>query len=910
MSRIATLVTGLCLLVSPLLASRPDPAPPVTESRAEASWLRHQELDAESPFRGLPWRCVGPVIQGGRIVDLEVDPRAPYTFYAAYASGGLWKTTNNGMSFEPLFDDQRTIIIGDLAIDPNQPDTLWLGTGENNSSRSSYGGAGVFRSNDAGKTWHHMGLFETDRIGRILVDPNDSDHILVAALGRLYTDSGERGIFRSTDGGRTWANVQSGEGWTGFIDLVRHPTHTEILYASSWDRKRHAWNFEEGGEGSGIWKSTDNGAHWNRLEGGFPRGEQVGRVGLAVSPDSPDTLYAFLDNQELLPEEDWDLGGAAVSPKRMRGMSKDEFLSQNPEEIEDFLRNNDLDHNLTAKKLIKMVKDDELSVADLIDRIRDANANLFDTDIKGAEVWRSDDAGKTFSKTHDTPIRELVYSYGYYFGQIRAAPDDADRIYIMGVPMLTSTDGGKTWSNINTPDVHVDHHDLWIDPALPKHLMLGNDGGFYQSFDGGKSWLALNGIPVGQIYDVSLDDAEPFNIYVGLQDNGVYKGSSEHRIGEDGNWKRVGGGDGMYTQIDSRDGTFYWGYQFGNYFRVGGSSKGGRVKPWTKLDEEPLRFNWNTPIQLSPHHQDVLYFGANKLFRSLDQGRTFEAISEDLTESPERGDVPFGTITVLSESKERFGLIWAGTDDGKVWVTRDGGAEWHDVSGGLPRDRWVSRVEPSIHDEETGYLTLNGYRNDDPTAYVYRTEDLGATWVSIAAGLPEEAVNVIREDPINADVLYVGTDRGAYASLDRGASWTSLSVGLPNVPVHDMKVHPTQRHLVAATHGRSAWVIDALPIQELTAEVREEPIAIFPVEAMTWKGSWKQQRSTWWFREKDAPRLKIPFWIKEGGEVTLQVEDEDGRELARRTVSAEPGIALIEWDLLLDEGPALASTLR
>jgi photosystem II stability/assembly factor-like uncharacterized protein len=489
-------------------------------------------------------------------------------------------------------------------------------------------------------------------------------------------------------------------------------------------------------------------------------------------------------------------------------MTKEDFLAQDPEEIEDFIRSSDLDTSLDGEKLIEMIESDELTTSELLEELDDANANLFNTDIRGLEVWRSDDSGATWRRTHDEPIRRVVYTYGYYFGQIRVAPDDPDRIYVLGVPLVTSGDGGKSFEGINGRGVHGDHQAFWIDPSFTDRVILGNDGGLDVSYDGGESWLKLDAQPVGQFYTVEVDNADPYNIYGGLQDNGVLKGSSRSRPGID-SWQRIGGGDGMYVQVDPRDDeTTYLGFQFGYYSRIG-AGKERSVRPRDKLKEPALRYNWSSPILLSEHNADVLYFGANRLYRSLDQGETWKAISPDLSRSQMRGDVAFATLTTLAESPEEFGLLWAGTDDGHVHVTDDGGREWIQVSDGLPADRWVTRVEASRHMRERAYVSLSGYRDDDVAAYVYMTDDLGATWTSIGGGLPAEAVNVVREDPVNPDVLYAGTDRGAYTSLDRGATWQALPAGLPNVPVHDLIVStssPWRRSsstAVGAAGGRS-----------------------------------------------------------------------------------------------------------
>ena len=630
----------------------------------------------------------------------------------------------------------------------------------------------------------------------------------------------------------------------------------------------------------------------------------MGRIGLAISESNPDTLYAAVDNQAELPEELWDMGGAAVTPKRLRKMSKEEFLAQDPEAIEDFIRGNDLDPTLTAKKLIRMVRDDEISLQDLLDEISDANANLFNTDIKGLEIWRTDDGGSSWKRTHDDPLRQVVYTYGYYFGEIQVDPKNPEVVYAMGVPIIKSEDGGKTWFSIQDPDVHVDYQAQWIHPENTQHVIVGNDGGLDASWDGGKTWIKLDSQPVGQFYAIAVDMADPYNVYGGLQDNGTLKGSSTGEPGRPG-WRVIGGGDGMHVQI-AEDGTTFVGFQFGYYFRIDPDGSREMVRPRDALGDKALRYNWSTPILLSRHNDDILYFGANHLYRSMDRGDTWTVISDDLTRNPNRGDVPFGTLTSLSESPHRFGLIWAGTDDGQVHVTPDGGVTWHEVSAGLPADRWVSRVEASHHAEKRAYLSLNGYRDDDTTAYLYVTDDLGQTWSSLADGLPAEPVNVVREDPVNEDVLYAGTDRGAYVSLDRGLTWQGLPTGLPNVPVHDLVVHPRERELVAGTHGRSIYILDVLPVQELEA-VRDEAVHVFPLEDVRYSRGWRGRRSPWFYRPDNDPEVKIPFWSAEDGRAVLTIRDEDDRELRRLETDVRTGVNAFVWDLLLDETKALAA---
>ncbi|MGE3163932.1 MAG: glycosyl hydrolase [Planctomycetota bacterium] len=890
--------------VAQVPVARPEPAGPAGFAARQAAWEQHQRLVDSSWFRDLRWRSVGPVIQGGRVVDIEGIPDDPFGFYVAYASGGLWKTTNNGHTFEPVFDDQPTIIMGDAAVAPSDSQVVWVGTGENNSSRSSYGGHGVFRSTDGGKTWQHRGLGDADRIGEIVIDPRDPRRVYVAALGKLYTTGGQRGVFRTIDGGETWENVLPGGAWSGAIEIEQDPHQLDTLYAALWERSRRPWDFVEAGPASGVWKSTDGGTTWARLAGGFPAGPDVGRIGLSLCRTQPQTIYACVDHQELLPEAEWDLGDDALSPKRLRSMTREEFLAHDLETIEDFVRGYDLDTQVDGKTLIQRIEQGDVTLADLVRSLDDANANLFRTDIRGVEVYRSNDGGATWVRTHTEPLRQVVHTYGYYFGFIHVAPDDPDRIYVAGVPILTSSDGGRTFASLAQHDLHVDNHGFWIDPQHPARVILGNDGGLDISYDRGENWRSVDAQPVGQFYTVAVDMEQPYNIYGGTQDNGTLKGSSRSVPGRDP-WTFLGGGDGMYVQVDTRDRTVYFGYQFGFYFRRAPDGKVHEVRPRAALGAPALRYNWSTPIQLSSHNQDILYFGTNQLFRSMDQGSTWTAISPDLSRSPQRGDVPFACVTTVSESALAFGLIWTGTDDGYVHVTETGGSTWREATAGLPKDRWVTRVAASRHVRERAYVTLSGYRDDDVSAYVYTTEDLGRTWRSLAASLPAEPINVVLEDPVNPEVLYVGTDRSVYVSIDRGQSWAALAAGLPKVPVHDLVVHPRDRELIAGTHGRSVYVVDVLPIQKLVPELTSSPVAVFPVEPVTYSRGWRG-RDSLWFREPEfEPKVTIPFWSATGDAARLEVLDADQRVLASLTREIGPGISTFEWDLCLDPAKAL-----
>ncbi|MGA9423390.1 MAG: hypothetical protein WBW61_13600 [Rhodanobacteraceae bacterium] len=872
------------------------------------AWRQHEALDDKSLFKGLDWRDIGPVVQGGRVVEVASVPGKPYTFYVAYATGGVWKTANNGVSFKPLSDRLPTLATGAIAVDPNHPSTLWVGTGEANSSRSSYGGMGLFRSDDGGKTFAPSGLDQSDRIARIAIDPKDSGTVYVAALGKLYSEGGQRGVYRTHDGGKSWQQILKGDTpWTGAVDLALDPRDPNVIYAALWDRERHAWNFREAGKGSGLYKSSDGGDHWTRMTDGFPTHDKVGRIGIAIAPSRPDTIYASVDNWQELPPNQQDLGDRPLTAKRLKTMSKEEFLRQDPDEVETFIRNYDLPTSIDAKKLTEMVKSDRITPAGLAAKLDEAEHALFDSDVKQLEIYRSDDAGTSWRKTNSTPLREVNYTYGYYFGQVRVAPDDPDHVYAEGLPLIESTDGGKNWQGLNGPNVHGDYHELMIDSNDPKRMIAGNDGGIDVTYDGGKTWLKLDAQPVGQFYQITYDMADPYNVCGGLQDNGSYKGSSRTKWRQGQHWTEVGGGDGMYCAIDTRDNkTIYTGYQFGHYRRNGpGGKHEVRPRPLT-FDDPTLRYNWESPVILSQHNQDVVYFGTDRLYRSLDQGDAWQPISPDLTTTRKRGDVPYGTITTLSESPKQFGLLWVGTDDGHVWLSTDAGGRWKDFADQLPR-RWVSRVEASHFDSARAYVSLNGYRDDDDGAYLYRTDDSGRHWTDIGKDLPAEPINVVREDTVNPDVLYVGTDRGVYVSLDRGATWQGLQSNLPNVPVHDLAVHPRERELIAATHGRSAWIIDVLPVQELTPAVQNEDVKMFPVEDVRSDRDWHSRPSLWFDETPYLPTLDGAYWAKASGDATLVVLDGDKRPLREIKLAAKRGVNRYQWDLLVDRDLALAA---
>jgi photosystem II stability/assembly factor-like uncharacterized protein len=871
-----------------------------------ASFQQRQALLDRSLVNEIPFRSIGPTVFSGRVADIDVSPEDPSHFYVAYASGGLWKTENNGTSFQPLFDREIVMTLGDIAVNWEE-NIIWAGTGEVNSSRSSYAGVGMYKSTDNGKTWKHKGLEESHHIGRIILHPNDPNTLWVAVLGHLYSPNKERGIYKTTDGGASWQQVLFVNENAGAVDLIIDPQNPDILYAATWERTRRSWNFTESGAGSGIYKSDDGGASWTLLsnkKSGFPTGEGVGRIGLtAVEQDGSTILYAILDNYNRRPAEDKEEEKEGLLTKdQIRNMSSEDFLQRSEKEITAYLKEYQFPEKYDAAKVIEMVRNNEIQPKVLVEYVEDANRLLFDTPVIGAEVYRSDDGGKKWEKQNEDYLDRVYNSYGYYFGQIRVAPQDPDRIYIMGVPVLRSYDAGKTWTSINGDNVHGDHHALWVNPEREGHLLLGNDGGINISYDDGDTWIKCNSPAVGQFYAVEVDMAEPYRVYGGLQDNGVWVGPSDYEYSN--RWHNTGdypydlliGGDGMEIEVDTRDNqTVYTGYQFGNYFRIDRSNdKPKYITPKHELGERPLRWNWQSPIHLSIHNQDILYMGSNKLHRSFNRGDSFQTISDDLTKGGKKGDVPYGTLTSIHESPLRFGLLYTGSDDGLVHVTTDGGNSWNRISKGLPENMWVSKVMASAHQENRVYVSLNGYRWDDFRSLVYVSEDYGNTWKQIGKDLPLEPVNVVYEDPTNADLLYVGTDHGLYVSLDRGRSFMLLQSTMPAAPVHDVLVHPRDHELLVGTHGRSLYIGDVSHLQLLKTPRLKEELIVFERKAIPYRSNWGKSYANW--MKAEDPEVFLPCYLKEAGEVTIEILADDNI-LKEWTYSGKKGLNYIPYHL-------------
>lgn len=889
------------------------PVPTPADARL-AGFAQRKVLQEQSLIGQLKFENIGPTVFSGRVTDIDANPADPSQFYVAYASGGLWYTGNNGASFTPLFDHEAVMTIGDIAVNWEH-NIIWIGTGENNSSRSSYSGVGIYRSGDGGKTWEHRGLPESHHIGRIVLHPQNPDILWVAVLGSLYSPGTHRGIYKSTDGGKSWQQTLYLNENCGGIDLVRLPENPNILYAAMWERTRRAWKFTESGPGSGIYRSDDGGDNWTLITtgaNGFPSGVGVGRIGLDITTTSGGTLlYAILDNYNMRPPKPEEPG--VVTVKALRDMSSAAFLALPKERVTGFLENNGFPEKYTTDTILHLMRNGTITPKTLTEYLGDANTQLFDTEVIGAEVYVSSDMGNTWRKTHTGYIDQMYYSYGYYFGQVRVSPFDPQKLYILGVPILRSTDGGKLWKSIDADNVHVDHHALWLSPLRDNHLILGNDGGINISYDDGGHWFKCNSPSVGQFYTIHTDRAKPYHVYGGTQDNGVWGGSHLYTHGPA--WQSYGkypyenlyGGDGMQVQVDFRDNTtVYTGLQFGNYSRINKAS--GRrqyITPRHDLLERPYRWNWQSPILLSRHQQDIFYMGSHRVHRSLNQGNDFQLISPDLTQGGKEGNVPYGTLTTLHESPLQFGVLYAGSDDGLIHVTRDHGANWMRISDDLPQDLWVSRVRASAHVPARVYATLNGYRWDDFTAYVYISEDYGASWTRIGNDLPAEPVNVLCEDPVIPNLLFVGTDHGLYVSLDRGQTFMAAGMSLPAVAVHDLDIQPVEKHLLVGTHGRSIYRADIAPLRALTEGVLASPLHLLPIPASGMRTStrWGMRRADW--EEYRTPEIGIPFYLKTSAPVKLEVRF-GGKTIYTKQTAGEKGLNNVLYDLSVDPASAAA----
>ncbi len=683
-----------------------------TEAYLAAAEQAHKMM-LESKHRANPWTFAGPDNIGGRITDVEIPHDNLQTIYVGAATGGVLKTTDGGLTWTNLFDDVPVISVGDIAIDPNDNNIIYAGTGEANSSSFSFLGNGMYKSTDAGNTWQHIGLNNSAYIGRVVVDYSNSQRLFVAACGNLFTTTDQRGVYRSPDGGQTWERVLFLNDSTAAIDLVQDPANPQILYAAMWERCRGLVYRNSFGNSSGIWKTTDGGDTWTELTNGLITDNTVGRIGLAIYPTDPNILYAF-----------YDLANYEVG------------------------------------------------------------------------IFKTTDGGATWTRKNDGVLYNMSSNFGWYFGQIRVSPSNPDRIWVMGVSLYRSDNGGNSWTDLGSMnwDLHVDHHAMYIDYVTGK-LFEGNDGGFYTSTNNGNSWTKINNLPLTQFYAIDIDYQKPERIYGGTQDNNTIRTLT----GGTSDWEAVLGGDGMYTLVDyTNSSTFYAEYQWGNLYR---STNGGITMDYIAGPMSGDRVNWSAPLAMDPVNPSILYFGTYRIWKTTNKGNSWQAISGDLTHGINNY---FYSITTIAISQLDANLVVAGTGDGKLQVSTNAGQTWTDRSAGLP-ERWITRVATDPFDSQTIYATLSGFRWDEPLPHVFKSTDLGQTWTDITGNLPEFPVNDIVIDPDLPGRMIVGTDAGVYGTENGGTTWSWIFDGLPAVPVYVMKIHKPTRTVVVGSYGLSAY---------------------------------------------------------------------------------------------------------
>jgi len=745
--------------------------PVLTGKEKVALFAKQTEMKASSPFKDLKWQYIGPTNISGRCTDIEaVTPHGKsYTIWVGSATGGVWKSVNEGTTFEPVTEGLATASIGDIAIDPNNTETVWVGTGEANIFRSSNAGCGIYKTTDGGKTWNLMGLENTSTIGRVKVNPKNSNIVYVAASGHEWTSNEERGLFKTSDGGKTWTKALYVDENTGANDVVIDPKDPNTIYCTTWERVRLKWNdprTTETSKNNGIWKSDDGGKNWKKINEGLPAANMRGRIGIDIAASNPKVLYAYVDNYE-------------ISSKSKPG---------------------DLDSYGRQRKDI----------------------------IKGATIYRSDNGGATWTQVSGlTPDQKSFMerhsaTYGWVFGQIRVDPNNENTIYTMGIQLNQSTDGGKTFKSLR--GMHVDHHGLWIDPANSDYLLNVQDGGVAISYDKGKNWKTpIEELPLAQFYNVAYDFSTPFRVFGSIQDHHSWFGAVNLSRGRDRvpatEFKNILGAEGSTHAINPVDNnTIYSSTFYGALSRAEINTYPSSAKdllPQRLPGEEPLRGEWVAPSLLSKHNPDIVYHGMQYVMMSKDKGDTWEFISPDLSynDPAKKGDINYQTISVLDESPLRFGLLYAGTDDGRIWRTKDGGKNWTEIRNGAVPQKFVSRIIASEYDMGTVYMTQTGRRDDDFQVYMWKSTDFGDSWQDISGNIPVGPVNVIREDPVNSKILYAGTDAGVYVSKDGGNKWDVLG-NLPYAYVHDLAIHPRDNMVIIATHGRGIWVLDANPVNE------------------------------------------------------------------------------------------------
>lgn len=769
------------------------------EAVEQARIMRRQAW-AKSAAAGV-WEEKGPSNIGARLSDIEFHPTSENVLYAGMASGGIFRTTDAGATWDPIFDDQATLTIGDIAIDPSDPDVIYAGTGEPNAHSFSWFGDGVYKSSDGGDTWSRMGLENSRYIGRILVDPNDGDRVWTAATGVLFGTGGERGIYRSLDAGTTWAQVLFVSDSTAAIDIAMDPTRPDTLYAAMWERMRGLTYRRSGGVTSGIYRSFDGGDNWTQLTSGLPSGTGLGRIGLSVAASSPNIIYACIENN-----------------------------------------------------------------------------NTFDG------VYKSTNYGNSWSKVSGSQLDEMTSSFGWYFGQIRVDPNNANRVFVMGVPLYRSENGGNSWSEIAWNN-HVDHHAMAFDPFDPDRIFEGNDGGIYYSGDNGDSWTKLYDQPTNQFYTIEVDYQNPNKVYGGTQDNGTLRTLT----GAPNDFHSIFGGDGFRCLVDPTDSnTIFVEYQWGNMYK---SVDNAQNWDWglSGVDDGDRR-NWSAPYVMEPGNPSTMYFGTYRMWKSTNAADYWSSISSDLTNGDQGSG--FGTITTIAVAPSDTDVILAGTDDSNVWITTNGGGNWTNVSGSLP-DRWVTRVAFDPTDADICYVTFSGLRWDDDISHIYRSANGGSNWTDISGNLPDSPINCMLVDPLDSTMLFVGSDVGVYYSADTGTTWKVLGNGLPFVSIYDLIVHVPTHTLFAGTHARSIWSLDLGVATGVTSDgLPPSPAAVRLTAAPN----------------PFNPATTIQFNLPRPGRIDLAVYDLAGRRVRTlATAYAASGEQRFDWDGKSDSGRDVAS---
>ncbi|HEX8284541.1 MAG TPA: hypothetical protein VF588_14345 [Pyrinomonadaceae bacterium] len=831
-----------------LTASAQTPRPAGPQSNAPV------KVDSET-ISGLGARNIGSAQMSGRVAAVDaVKEGNRLTVYVGSASGGVWKSVNGGTTFKPVFDKQPVQSVGAVTIDPKNPKVVWVGTGEAWTRNSVSVGDGVYKSTDGGDNWTNLGLKESERISKILVDPTNSDTVYVCATGKLWSDSDERGVYRTTDGGKTWARVLKGaNASTGCSMMSMDESNPKTVYAGMWDFRRKGWTFRSGGEGpespsaSGLFKSTDGGATWTELDERSARGlpaKPWGRVAVTVAPSKPNVVYATVE---------------AVIPKD--------------------------------------------------------------------GLYRSDDGGKTWAQLDRS--QNMIWR-PFYFANLIVDPKDENKIYKPDLSLIVSNDGGKSFSNISG-GTHGDFHDVWVNPENTDHLIVGDDGGLWYSYDGGNRWWKAQNLPVSQFYHVSVDNERPYRVYGGLQDNSSWVGDSMYPGGiTNSRWENMYGGDGFWMFADPSDPDYIYAEAQGGYIgRVNRKTHESRdIKPLAGYGEKKLRFNWNAPIHLSPTQKGTIYLGSQYLFRSRDRGQTWERVSPDLTTNdPEKqkqelsGGVTVDnsaaemhtTIYAIAESPKNPSVVWAGTDDGNVQVTRDGGKTWKNVVTnvrGVPKNAWVSYIDAGRFEEGTAFVTFDAHTFGDMRPYVYRTNDFGQTWAPLVpAGAPVRGyAHVVRQDLVNKDLLFVGTEFGLWISLDGGVRWAQYKGSeMPNVAVRDLAIHPRDHDLVIATHGRGIWIIDDItPLRALTPEGLAKDVFFIEarpsVQSISGGGGWPGGDAEF-VGPNPTDEAVVTYYQRRRhifGDLKIEIFDPAGKLLGTVPSSKRRGLSRVTWPMRLD----------